>query len=83
MMDSSIIRSAVSMDTSRDNKADMMTDREDELNGELGRLMRRNALLERGKKVMEEELMLYKEEIASKNRKIEQLSVKASRTTQA
>lgn len=54
MMDSSIIRSAVSMDSSRDNKAEMMTDREDELNGELGRLMRRNALLEKSKKVMEE-----------------------------
>lgn len=70
MMDSSIIRSAVSMDSSRDNEAETMTDREDELNGELGRLMRRNALLEKSKKVMEEELMLYKEEIASKNRKI-------------
>lgn len=83
MMESSIIRSAVSMDSSRDNKAEMMTDREDELNGELGRLMRRNALLEKSKKVMEEELMLYKEEIACKNRKIEQLSIKASRITQA
>ena len=45
--------------------------------------MRRNALLERSKKVMEEELILYKGVIASKNRKIEQLSNKASRITQA
>lgn len=45
--------------------------------------MRRNALLERSKKVMEEELLLFKEEIASKNRKIEQLTTKASRITQA
>ena len=58
-MDLSVVRSAVSEDSPRGHG----TVRYDELSMEVDRLRRRNGLLDKGRKVLEEEVRLYRDEI--------------------